>query len=54
MLIQKNEQLEEELVSIRQELLSSDRNDSSKEILVLKKVVKNLEVSFISINYGII
>ena len=44
MLEENKRELEEELLSLRQELVSSKETSNSKEIQVLKKVVKNLEV----------
>jgi len=44
LLEQSKECLEEELISLRQELVSSKEVSNSKEIEVLKKVVNNLEV----------
>ena len=48
-LLQEKEQLEEAFEDLKSQVVHSQDRKGSKEIRVLKKVIKNLEVNFYSI-----
>ena len=48
LLLQEKEELTEKLLALRHDLIEDKENNSSKEIRILKKVVRHLEVCNVS------